>query len=537
MMASRNDNAGGTDAAGEPHASLRVVLVGRTGLDGRLRMDPGIELARVRTPLEAVGELSEDANGAARIVIVAADADPAQTAVDGRGGNPERAREFIAALRVVDPGVRVLRLEGEDGEAPVRAGYDGVIEPDAGPELLRAMISGNADATPEVRRSKREEAAVEQGSVTLPPESAPAPEDPIPAPRPGPATPPAPAAPPEPLPDIPQKPIPVFPPSPDEEPEESPEEEPRKHEPARTPPLPAFMEDIGAEPAGAPAAAGDEGLVRMLLQGRDITDAAVDIVRKRLGGRDVVFTTAGRTGREGAAATKEDEGVSVAWRGRNFGRLRGDGLGLEELLPQASWLGSWLALRDQHAQLRDAAFTDPLTGAYNRRFFDHFLQSAIEQARAERRSLTVLMFDIDNFKMYNDLYGHAAGDEILMEAVRLLRSVIRPSDKVCRIGGDEFVVIFHEPQGPRSPSSKHPSDIAQIAHRFQREVHGHKFPKLGRDAPGTLTISGGLATYPWDGPSPEALLELADQLAIQSKKQGKNCITLGPGAEREHGGK
>jgi diguanylate cyclase (GGDEF)-like protein len=144
------------------------------------------------------------------------------------------------------------------------------------------------------------------------------------------------------------------------------------------------------------------------------------------------------------------------------------------------------------------------------------------------------MFDIDDFKVYNDTYGHAAGDEILVEAVKLLRSVIRPSDKVCRIGGDEFVVIFHEPQGPRSPASKHPSDIFQIAHRFEKEICGHKFPKLGRDAPGTLTISGGLATYPWDGATAEALLELADQLALKSKRQGKNCITLGPGAEREH---
>jgi two-component system, cell cycle response regulator len=207
------------------------------------------------------------------------------------------------------------------------------------------------------------------------------------------------------------------------------------------------------------------------------------------------------------------------------------------LAPHAAWLGSWLALRDQHSHLREAAFTDSLTGAYNRRFFDHFLATAIEQAREERRSLTVLMFDIDDFKQYNDQFSHAAGDEILVEAVKLLRSVIRPSDKVCRIGGDEFVVIFHEPTGPRSPASKHPSDICQIAERFQKAIWGHKFPKLGREAPGPLTISGGLATYPWDGDTPERLLERADQLALQSKKQGKNCIALGPGAEREHGAK
>jgi diguanylate cyclase (GGDEF)-like protein len=206
------------------------------------------------------------------------------------------------------------------------------------------------------------------------------------------------------------------------------------------------------------------------------------------------------------------------------------------MAPQAAWLGMWLAMRDQHINLRDAAFTDPLTGAHNRRFFDHFLGAAIEQAKKDRRTLTVLMFDIDNFKQFNDLYGHAAGDEILIDVVKLMRSVIRPTDKVCRIGGDEFVVIFWEPTGPRTATSRPPSDIHGIAQRFQKEVAGHKFPKLGRDAPGALSISGGLATYPWDGANAAALLAQADELSLQSKRQGKNAIALGPGAERELGG-
>jgi diguanylate cyclase (GGDEF)-like protein len=286
--------------------------------------------------------------------------------------------------------------------------------------------------------------------------------------------------------------------------------------------------------------------VRLLLQGRDILDAAVAAIRGRLaarGGRDVVFVSAGWDGAGGGGAEAVSPAgagaveASVSWRGRVLGRLRATGATAADLQPMASWLASWLALRDQHAQLREAAFTDSLTGASNRRFFDNFLGVAIEQARRDRQPLTLLMFDIDDFKQYNDRYGHGAGDEILVEAVRLLRSVVRPSDKVCRIGGDEFVVVFHEPQGPRVAGSRHPSDIFQIAQRFQRAIAEHKFPKLGREAPGVLTVSGGLATYPWDGNTPELLLARADELALQSKKQGKNVITLGPGAEREHGGK
>ena len=74
--------------------------------------------------------------------------------------------------------------------------------------------------------------------------------------------------------------------------------------------------------------------------------------------------------------------------------------------------------------------------------------------------------------------------------------------------------------------------VEAIASRFQDQICQMKFPKLGLDAPGTLSISGGLATYPWDASDPESLLEHADQLALQSKRMGKNVITIGPGQEK-----
>ncbi len=114
----------------------------------------------------------------------------------------------------------------------------------------------------------------------------------------------------------------------------------------------------------------------------------------------------------------------------------------------------------------------------------------------------------------------------------MMRSVVRPSDRVCRIGGDEFAVIFFEPQGPRRPDSQPPESIYDIAKRFQRQICGASFPKLGGQAQDTLTISGGLATYPWDGVDADALRKRASERAVESKLQGKNVITLGPGAER-----
>jgi two-component system, cell cycle response regulator len=279
-----------------------------------------------------------------------------------------------------------------------------------------------------------------------------------------------------------------------------------------------------------PTDAGDLTLVALLLKGQDPLPAAMALLRERTGDPSLEFIAT-----TDPAPTAE-QATPVVWESARFGDLRSSRSPAQPLWAHARWLAGWLRLRDQQSQLRTAAFTDPLTGAWNRRYFDRFISTSIDQARVSRNYLTVLVFDIDDFKKYNDLYGHEAGDEILRETVRMLRSVIRPTDRVCRVGGDEFAVIFHEPQGPRNPGSHHPTDVLAIAGRFQQQVLAHKFPKLLNHAHGTLTISGGLATFPWDGATPAELLAKADQLAMQSKRQGKNAITIGPGAMRLMGG-
>ncbi|MFG0253036.1 MAG: GGDEF domain-containing protein, partial [Phycisphaerales bacterium JB038] len=105
-----------------------------------------------------------------------------------------------------------------------------------------------------------------------------------------------------------------------------------------------------------------------------------------------------------------------------------------------------------------------------------------------------------------------------------------PSDRVCRLGGDEFVVVFYDPSGPRAPDSEHPRSAAELVRRFQQQVAKCRFPKLGKEAPGTLSVSGGLATFPWDGVDAEGLLRCADGRAMRAKREGKNAIILGPGA-------
>ncbi|HRJ49221.1 MAG TPA: GGDEF domain-containing protein, partial [Phycisphaerales bacterium] len=274
----------------------------------------------------------------------------------------------------------------------------------------------------------------------------------------------------------------------------------------------------------APGPPGDAAVVAAILAGKDITQAALEVIRSRLSDPGVALLSPGPDQPAGSARVSAPGGGEHGW-------LVAPSANAEQLQAHAAWLSAWLRLQHQQTTLRRAAFTDPLTGAWNRRYFERFLAWAIEQARSNRLSLAVLHLDIDDFKRFNDTYGHAAADEILVEVVKMLQSVIRPTDRVCRIGGDEFAVIFHEPTGPRTPGSTPPRAAAQIAERFQRQILEQRFPKLGIDAPGRLTVSAGLATFPWDGSTSEEILNRADERARQAKQQGKNAIRMGPDAE------
>ncbi len=199
----------------------------------------------------------------------------------------------------------------------------------------------------------------------------------------------------------------------------------------------------------------------------------------------------------------------------------------EEILRWGRWASCWLELHLRHRKLKLLAYRDELSGAWNRRFLSACLRREISQSFAARRPLTVMVFDIDDFKQYNDRFGHDAGDEIIREVVRLLQATIRKGDHVCRIGGDEFAVLFCDPEPPREAGSNHPTTVEFLAKRFKDQVARAHFSKLGKDAQGLVSISGGLATFPWDGTEVDTLLRKADERLFESKRHGKNTITLG----------
>ncbi len=309
-------------------------------------------------------------------------------------------------------------------------------------------------------------------------------------------------------------------------PQQMPERAPRVPRPFEMPAQPAAR---SARDEGPP---GDTTLVRALLANAPIDEAALRVLRHHLESEDVRFVAAVRAGEEAAVGSdrKRLQQAEVRGGARVHGSLVSASLDAAALAPWAAWFAHWLDLEDAQRELRRLAYTDELTGAGNRRAFDEVIRDTMAEALVNRRTLSLMVLDIDDFKRYNDEFGHQVGDDVLRETVELLRSCIRAGDHVFRIGGDEFVVLFCDASGPRQGGGGAPESVEEIARRFQRAVNELRLPQLGREGPGTFTVSAGVAVFPWEGLDAEALMRRADERAIESKRNGKNLITFGPGA-------
>jgi diguanylate cyclase len=163
-------------------------------------------------------------------------------------------------------------------------------------------------------------------------------------------------------------------------------------------------------------------------------------------------------------------------------------------------------------EVQSMAFTDPLTGALNRRGFGQACVREMARSRRNGQPLALVLIDIDDFKALNDQHGHLVGDRVLVHLVRVLQDSMRPSDILCRFGGEEFLLLLPDTTV---------GNACKVAQRFLSEF-SQSAPVMGR----TMTFSAGVVEH--DGlESLDEALQRADAATYAAKRTGKNRVMAG----------
>jgi diguanylate cyclase (GGDEF)-like protein len=169
----------------------------------------------------------------------------------------------------------------------------------------------------------------------------------------------------------------------------------------------------------------------------------------------------------------------------------------------------------RYTEMHATASLDGLTGVFNKRHLTTRLAEEIQSALAQSRTVSVFIFDVDNFKQYNDRNGHVAGDRLLTAVARLARANTRRDTIVGRFGGDEFLLIF--PGALKSQALHAAENVRRAIERFDFS--------FGFDQPlGLVSISGGVAECPFDGADSASLVRAADEALYAAKRSGRNRV-------------
>ena len=177
-----------------------------------------------------------------------------------------------------------------------------------------------------------------------------------------------------------------------------------------------------------------------------------------------------------------------------------------------------LKIRDLREKLKIVSTTDELTGLHNRKYLNERLEQEISRARRYGNSLSCLLFDLDFFKVVNDIYGYEWGDVLLRSIADKLKQLIRKEDVLTRYGDEEFLLIL--------PNTSEDNAFL-FAERFRREIERMEFIPAGEEERHPITISGGISTYPCiEGAEEDAntLIRYAEHALYNAKKRGKNKI-------------
>lgn len=170
-------------------------------------------------------------------------------------------------------------------------------------------------------------------------------------------------------------------------------------------------------------------------------------------------------------------------------------------------------LASQNEQLHEMAHKDPLTHLMNRRYMNQILQQKMEQLKSTGKRFSLILGDIDDFKKVNDTYGHDAGDYVLVTVSEIISSSVREGDAVCRWGGEEILILVHDPL----------NSAANAAERIRKNIAEHPFNYEGQDIKVTMTF-GVCESIP--GYRIEDLVQRADEHLYTGKKSGKNIVVF-----------
>lgn len=172
-------------------------------------------------------------------------------------------------------------------------------------------------------------------------------------------------------------------------------------------------------------------------------------------------------------------------------------------------------LKAANGKLKDLSLEDEITGISNRRSLEHYLAKEWWHALREKEVMTFIMIDVDYFKLYNDTYGHLAGDECLKKVAAVLdHSVNRNSDIKARYGGEEFAIVLRATDSPGGQ---------KVAEKIRLAVEGLQIPHRASDISPYVTITLGIATMiPDPKSSYEVLIKKADDALYQAKREGRN---------------